>query len=204
MDQWNTLTDDATLEKVIAALKASGIEAEVVESAQEAKKRVLALIPKGSEVMTMTSQTLEATGISEGLNTSADFVSVREKLNAANQKDPNRQMKQLGAAPQYCVGSVHAITEDGHCLIASATGSQLPAYVYGSDKVIWVAGTQKIVKNTEEGLKRVYEYVLPLESERAKVAYGVPGSAVNKLLIFNKEIAPGRVRLILVKEKLGF
>jgi len=88
-------------------------------------------------------------------------------------------------------------------MIASATGSQLPAYVYGSSHVIWIVGSQKIVKDMEEGLKRIYEYVFPLENERAMKAYGM-GSGVNKLLIVNKEVSLGRITIIIVKEKLGF
>ena len=70
--------------------------------------------------------------------------------------------------------------------------------------VIFVAGAQKIVKNLDQGFKRIYEYVLPLESERAKKAYGIPGSAVNKILVVNKEIQPDRINLIIVNEVLGF
>ena len=58
--------------------------------------------------------------------------------------------------------------------------------------------------NADEGLRRIDEYVLPLESKRAHEAYGVPGSAVNKLLIINKEVTPGRLTVIFVKVKLGF
>jgi hypothetical protein len=86
----------------------------------------------------------------------------------------------------------------------SNTGSQLPAYVYGADKVIFIVGTQKIVKNLDEAMKRVYEYVLPLESERAKKAYGVPGSFISKVLLINREMNPERIHLIFVNEKLGF
>ncbi len=115
-----------------------------------------------------------------------------------------KEMQMLGAAPEYAVGSVHAVTEDGKVLIASATGSQLPAYVYGSKKVIWVVGTQKIVKNTDDGIKRIYEHTLPLESERAKKAYGVSGSFVAKLLLINKEFEKDRIHLIFVNESIGY
>ena len=113
-------------------------------------------------------------------------------------------MKKTGAAPEYCIGSVHAVTQDGKVFIASNTGSQLPSYAYGSANVIWVVGTQKIVKDFDEANERIYKYTLPLESERARKAYGVPGSAVNKMLIVNKEVAPGRITIIFVNEKLGF
>jgi hypothetical protein len=110
----------------------------------------------------------------------------------------------MGAAPEYVVGNVHAVTQDGKIIVASNSGSQLPAYTYGSSKVIWVVGTQKITKNLDSGMKRIYEYVFPLESERAHKAYGVPKSFVSKLFILNKEQTPTRITIILVQESLDF
>lgn len=43
----------------------------------------------------------------------------------------------------------------------------------------------------------------PLEDLRAREAYGI-GSGINKVLIVNREVVPGRITVILVKEKLGF
>jgi len=120
-----------------------------------------------------------------------------------DRKTQGLEMQKLGAAPEWAVGSVHAVTEDGKVIIASASGSQLPSYAYGSSHVVWVVGSQKIVKDLDEGMKRVREYVLPLESERAMKAYGQP-SSINKLLILNKEANPGRITMVIVKEKLGF
>ncbi len=88
-------------------------------------------------------------------------------------------------------------------MIASASGSQLPAYAYGAGQVIWVVGAQKIVQDLDDGFRRIYDYVLPLEDARARKAYGV-GSGVNKLLIINQEKDPSRLKLILVRQKLGF
>lgn len=205
MANWDELADEQTIQNTIKALKQNGIEAVVVSNSEEAKKKVLEFIPKGSEVMTMTSITLDTIGLSEEINKSdRKFKPIRDKLYAMDRNTQVQEMNRLGAAPEFVVGSVHAVTEDGHVLIASNTGSQLPAYSFGALHVIWVVGAQKIVKDTDEGIKRIYEHSLPLESERAKKAYGVPGSAVNKILIVNKEVQPGRVKLILVKEKLGF
>jgi hypothetical protein len=36
-----------------------------------------------------------------------------------------REMRALAASPDYVVGSVHALSEGGSLLIASASGSQL-------------------------------------------------------------------------------
>lgn len=203
MDKWNKLSDQQTIEKTIQALKENGIEAQFVETGEDAKKTVLDMLPRGAEVMNMSSTTIDTLGIDKEINESGKFNSVKNKLNSMDKNTQGLEMQRLGAAPEYSVGSVHAVTEDGHVLIASNTGSQLPAYAYGATQVIWVVGAQKVVENTDEGVKRIYEYVLPLENERAKKAYGV-GSNVSKLLIINKEVKPGRLHLILVGEKLGF
>ncbi len=203
MNQWMQLASDQKIERTISSLKANGIDALVVENGEEAKKKVLELLPDGAEVMSMTSVTLDTTGISKEIQDSERFYSARKKLFSMDYKTQSAEMRRLGAAPEYAVGSVHAVTEDGKILVASASGSQLPAYAYGAGRIIFVIGTQKVVKNLDEGIKRIYEYVLPLEDERAIKAYGV-GSGVNKLLIINKEAMPGRITLIFVKENIGF
>lgn len=203
MKRWAKLADSKSIKKTIAALKENGIEAVVVNTREEAKQKVLELLPKGSEVMTVSSVTLQEIGVDSEINESGRFHSLRNKIYAMDYKTQRQEMSRLGAAPDFVIGSVHAVTQDGHVLIASASGSQLPAYAYGAGRVIWVVGVQKIVKDTNEGTKRIYEYVLPLEDERARKAYGV-GSGVYKLLILNQEKTVGRITLILVKEKLGF
>jgi hypothetical protein len=206
--KWNELPDMATIDRTIAALKENGIEAVCVNTAGEARARVLELIPAGAEVMTMSSRTLEEIGLTRDVDESGKFQSVRKKLNSMNRAVQNREMQRLGAAPEWAVSSVHAVTEDGHLMIASLTGSQHPAEANGSDHVIYVAGTHKIVKDIMTGMARIQEFVLPLESERAKKAYGISGSAINKLLIINGEKlpypSPLRSHIILVNQVLGF
>ena len=204
---YTQLASKETVEKVIQNLKENGISGELVETKADAKTKVLSMIPRGSEVMTMTSVTLTQSGIEEEINTSGKYTSVKQKLQKMNRETDSREMQKIGAAPEWAIGSVHAITENGHVLIASNTGSQLPAYVYGAEHVIWVVSTKKIVKDLEDGMNRISEYILPLESARARKAYGLPEdwhSNISKLLIVNKEVKSGRIHIILVNEDLGF
>ena len=203
MKSWDQLADKETVEKTIAALQANGITAEFVETKEDAKKRVLELIPKGAEVMTMSSATLETTSLTKEINESRKYDAVKPKLFSMDRKTQGVEMQKLGAAPQYALGSVHAVTEDGKLLIASNTGSQLGAYAYSSQHVIWIVGTQKIVADLDEGIKRIYEYILPQEDARMRKLYNL-GSNVSKLLIINKEIKPQRLHLIFVNQKLGY
>jgi hypothetical protein len=121
-----------------------------------------------------------------------------------DRKTQNREMQRLGSAPEWAVGSVHAVTRDGHILIASRSGSQIPGYSYGADHVIWVVGVQKIVENIDQGIKRIYEHSLPLESERVKRAYGMEKSEVSKIFIFNKEIKENRSTVIFIDKVIGY
>jgi hypothetical protein len=203
MDYTKTL-EATVVETTKLALEANNITVVIADNAESAKQKVLQLIPEGSEVFTMTSATLDSIGLPEIINESGRYDSVRTNLNNMNREKQSREMRKLGAAPDYAVGSVHAVTQDGSVLIASNTGSQLPAYVYGAGKVIWVVGMQKIVPDQNAAIKRIYDYVLPLESERARKAYGMPGSFVSKLLIVNTEVQPGRITVVLVKQPLGF
>jgi len=192
------------VKKTAENLKSHGINVYVAKNREDAKNKVFSILPEGAEVMTMTSVTLSTLGIEHEINESGKFNAIKKKLYSMDIKTQGKEMQKLGATPEWAIGSVHAVSEDGKVIIASNTGSQLPAYAYGSSHVIWVVGTHKIVKNLDEGFKRIYEHSLPLESERAKKAYGVPGSAVNKLLILNHENIQGRINIIFVPEVLGF
>src|SRR6266480_7686204 len=97
------------------------------------------------------------------------------------------EIRRLSAAPDVMLGSAHAVTETGTLLAASMSGSQLGPYASGAGQVILVVGTQKIVSDLEEGLRRVNEYAFPLEDARAQAAYGIH-SGVNKVLIINREL----------------
>ncbi len=203
MSKWSELPDQQTIEKTIAALKANGINAVFAETTGEAKQKVLSLIPSGAEVMTMSSTTNDSIGLNKEINESGKYNAIRDKLYSMDQSTQGKEMRKLGAVHDVTTGSVHAVTETGAVIIASATGSQLPAYAYTSGKVIWVVGAQKIVKNIEEGIKRIYEHTFPLEDQRARKVYGM-GSGVNKMLIINKEVTPGRLHVIIVNQVLGF
>ena len=197
------LASEEQIKRTIQALEANNIHVIVVEAGEDAKNAVIAMIPENAEVFTSSSVTLDTLGITEELDKSGRYNSVRAKLALMDRKTQNREMQKMGATPDYMLGSVHAVTETGQIIIASKTGSQLAGYVAGASHVIWVAGTQKIVPTLEVGLRRIEEYTLPLENARALKAYGMR-SSISKLLIVNSEFTPGRTSLILVKENLGF
>jgi hypothetical protein len=200
---FSELASDERIASAAAALERNGVRAVVVATGGEARSLVRSLLVEGAEVFNNTSRTLETIGVAEDIERSGRYQSLRLRLYQMDREMQQHEMRMLAAAPEYVVGSVHAVTEDGSLLIASASGSQLGPLVSGAEHVILVIGGQKIVADLDTGLRRIYEYCLPLEDERARRAYGVP-SGVNNILVINRVLAPGRVTAILVRERLGF
>jgi hypothetical protein len=201
--QFSTLADEARVARTATALEANGMTVLRASDAAEAKRIVLDLIPEGSEVHHGASETLEITGITGEIEKSGRYEPVRPRIWSMDRKTQADEIRRLSAAPDYMLGSVHAVTETGSLITASMGGSQLGPYASGAGRVILVVGTQKIVSDLDEGLRRIDEYALPLEDARAQAAYGIH-SAVNKVLIINREIMPGRITVVFVDEALGF
>ncbi len=205
MVDFNQLATDEVIQKTKEELEKHNISVLIAENADKASEKALSLIPEGSEVMTATSTTLDQLGITPIINDSGKYLSIKEKLKALNRETDNSEMQKLGAGPDYVIGSVHAVTEDGKVVIASGSGSQLPAYSYGAQHVVWVISTKKIVKDLDTAMKRIYEHVLPQEDTRMKKVYGPEsGSSPRKILIVNAELFPNRTTIVFIKEDFGF
>jgi hypothetical protein len=201
--RFGRLATEEQIRTTVAALEQNGIHTTVVRDRAEAVRAVLELIPSGAEVFDSSSQTLVALGLDKALADTSRFHNIRPELVRLYQEKKADAQRKLGASPDVIVGSVHALTEKGQAVIASASGSQLAPYASGAGKVIWVAGTQKIVPDLDAAFQRVQEYTFPRENERAQKIYGVP-SFVAKLLVINREFTPGRIHLVLIRENLGF
>ncbi|MGI0100127.1 MAG: lactate utilization protein [Candidatus Micrarchaeaceae archaeon] len=200
--EWEELADDKTVDETAGALRKRGFEVTVVDSGEDARNKVLEFIPKGAEVMHVSSTTLGEIGITKHLQESGEYDELGKRIRGIKDEKERNELRKRSLGPEYVVGSVQAVTRGGQIMIASATGSQISSYVFGAAHVVWVISTQKIVGNLDDAFKRIYEYALIRESERMQKAHGM-SSSVNKILIYERD-KPGRVRIILVKERLGF
>src|SRR5713226_2888159 len=169
--RWGTRADDVRVKRTMAALEANGITVLRASDAAAAKRIVLELIPDASPVHQGASQTLDLLGITYEIEKSGRYAALRPRIWSMDRETEAHEIRRLGAAPDVM------------------RGSQLGPYVSGAGRVIFVVGTQKIVPDLEQGLLRINEYAYRLEDARAQAAYGVR-SAVNKVLVINREITP--------------
>lgn len=206
MITWDNLASEEAIQKTIEALKNNGIEAMVVENKTEALAKIKKLIPSGVSVMNGASKTLEQIGFVDYLKSGAHgWTNLHEAITEEKDKEKQSQFRKLSLASDYYLGSVHALSQDGQMVIASNTGSQLPNIVFGSQNLIFVVSTKKIVPTLADAIERLEKHVFPQEDASIRAKYGI-GAQISKLLIFKKEnpMLGRKVRVILVKEKLGF
>lgn len=201
--EFTRIASDEQIARTIKALEENGVHTQIAQDGDEARRLFFELIPDGSEVFLGASVTLETLGIKDIIDKSGRFVALRPKMFAMNRETQAREIRKMGAAPDYAAGSVHAVTEAGQVVVASKSGSQLGPYVSGAGKVVWVVGAQKLVKDLHEALRRVEEHVMPLENTHMQQLYHID-TRLNKIVIINHEDRPGRLNMIIVKEKLGF
>ncbi|MGW0769172.1 LUD domain-containing protein [Streptomyces sp. NPDC002676] len=191
------------LDRAVAALRANGFTAELLEDAAAARARIKELIPEGAGVFTGASETLRLSGIARDIEEGDRYQAIRPRVLKMDRATESDQIRRLMATPDVFVASVAAVTETGSLVTASGSGSQLPASAGGAAKAIWIVGAQKVVPDLSTALRRVEEHALPLENARAQAVYGHP-SAVNRLLVLNAEPQPGRGTVLLLREAIGF
>jgi hypothetical protein len=191
------------LERAAAALTAHNFTVEILDDAAAARTRIKDLIPEGASVFTAASETLRLSGIDEDINTSERYQSVKRTGHGLDRASQLSEIWRLMSTPDVVVGSVHAVTETGSLVVASASGSQLPAYINGATRAFWIVGGQKVVPDLATALRRVEDHCLPLETDRTMKAYGGP-SSLNRLLILNAELDAGRGTVLLLREAIGF
>ena len=198
------ITTNDVLIQTSSALIQRNIHTSIAESAAEAKQLLMDLIPRNSEVYVSTSETLDSIGYTEHISQSDSYKSLNELVTAETDLDTQKDVRRrVTTIADYFVGSVQAISASGEVVIASGSGSQIAAYVYGAKKVFWVAGIQKICQDLPSAIERVRGYTLEKHDQWLE-GYGRSAAPVGKLLIFEHEQVKERVHMILVKETLGW
>jgi hypothetical protein len=193
---------ETTLQRVAERIRERNIEALIVNNGEEARQIVLERIPKGAEVHSGKSRTLQDSGILDALQDPNQYNALRHQLVKMDRKTQAPEMRKLIASPSFMLGSVQAITEEGILVVASATGSQIGPYANTAGKVMLVIGSQKIVPDLETALRRMREYVLPWEDAQVRKAINI-GTFVGKILIVEREWINERMTVVLVREPIG-
>ena len=201
-DQFSTPAPEAIIQGVATAIRANNIDVRVVDTRAEAKDLVLELVPTGAEVHSGKSKTLQDLGLFEEFFESGRYESVRGRYMKMDRQTQGREIRKLTAAPDYMLGSVQAVTEGGDLVVASASASQLGPYASGAGRLILVVGSQKIVRDLEQAMRRIEQKVFRYEDALVRERMNI-STFIGKLLIIRREWIDGRGTVILVREAVG-
>ena len=152
--------------KVLESLKKNEMEAVYFPTAVEAGEEILRRIPSGSRVGIGGSVTLREMGILEALEKRGDEVYDHWKEGLSKERRQEVGKKQQRADFFLC--STNALTLDGKLINVDATGNRVASMIFGPERVLVIAGVNKIVKNLNEGLARVKKVAAPRNCQRRR------------------------------------
>lgn len=204
---------EITAEKLIENMKKRQMDAFYCATAKEAGELALSFVKPGMKVSNGGSVTIEQCGVLKALEQREDITFLDRRA----AKDPEEFESILHNAyfsDVYFMSS-NAITLDGILVNIDGTGGRTSCLIYGPKTVVVVAGMNKVCTDVEAAYKRVKNTASPPNALRLKrnTPCAVTGKCSDCLspecmcsntVITRRSIVPGRIKIILVGEDLGF
>lgn len=212
MNKYKKIQYQIVAKEMVNILKEKGYISYYAEDKEEAKKKILELIPEGSSISVGGSETLGA------MNMTEEFRNGNYTFFDRFQKMPYEELYELyrqSLLSDYFVSSTNAITRNGQLVNTDSSGNRVASMIIGPKKVIIVAGANKVVDNLEEAFKRIKD-IAPMNATR--VGHKTPCAETGRCMhcevqnsvcnytgiIENGRKEPGRITVIIVAEELGF
>ncbi|KFD40774.1 hypothetical protein DK28_0215655 [Peptococcaceae bacterium SCADC1_2_3] len=159
--------------KAIEGFRKRRINAQYVKDKGEALSTILQMIPPGGGVTVgvADSVTLHQIGVIsklKSLNQNEVFDPFERDDQGFYTRDIDTVFKVMRRAltADYFLTGANAITLDGKIISTDGTGNRVAAMIFGPKKVIIVVGVNKIVKDAEEGIRRIREVAAPMNAVR--------------------------------------
>lgn len=148
----------------IKNLNQNNIAGYYVKDAEELTETVQSLLSEGEIIGCGDSVTLEETKVFEFLrNGNYHFL---DKHNPELTSTDKREIYLQNFRANTFLSGVNAVTQEGSLYFIDGNGSRVAPIIYGPEKVILVAGTNKIVSGSEEAIQRIRQTAAPLDAKR--------------------------------------
>ncbi|MBD3202727.1 lactate utilization protein [Candidatus Woesearchaeota archaeon] len=210
-----TKNQDSKYDEIIRSLNKRNLNAIYVRNKEEATEKIYNLIKKKnpSTIGVFGSVTIRSLNLLNKLR--------QDNFKINDPYDQDYDTKTLMKIKTQCfysdlvLMSVNALTKKGVLINTDGLGNRVAAMLFGPGAVIIATGINKIVKDIEEGKKRIKEIAAPLNTKRLNIPapcfYGHPcvNCASNNCicrytLIHEKHKSKDRMYLFLIGEELGY
>ena len=214
MDKHRASWNEAVAERIIANLRKRNMEGSYAATAAQAKEEVLAMIPEGARVYRGGSMSTVELGLWPAL-TRLPGVEVIDPYLAGLSAAEGMAARRRGLTADVMIASTNAITLDGRLVNLDGRGNRVAALMFGPEKVILVAGMNKVAPDLESAKARVRHQSAPINATRLGlktpcVATGLcadcssPQRICNMWGIIEGHAEQGRIHVKLVGEDLGY
>lgn len=212
MNKYKKIKYQLLAKEMVDILSQKGYISYYAEDKEEAKKKILSLIPAGASISVGGSETLT------DMNMIEEFRSEKYKFFDRYQSIPYEEVYEIyrqSLLSDFFVSSTNAITRNGQLVNTDSSGNRVASMIIGPKKVIIVAGANKVVDDLDEAFKRIKE-IAPMNATRvhhkapcvetARCMHCESNSSVCNYtgIIENGRKEPGRITVIMVAEELGF
>lgn len=202
-DKLDGIPEEERVEQTIANIRKRNISVKGFSDPKAACAYLFDRLPADGSVMTGHSTTLNEIGIIEQLESSSDVDYLAPKIRAIDDPDERRDARRRAVAADLFVDGVNAITESGQLVGVNGKGTSLGAWPYPADRLLLVAGINKIVPTLDDAMERIQKVAYPLEDARVRAVEN-HGSVVGKVLIYEEERQDDRTELVLLKGTYGY
>jgi hypothetical protein len=208
--RWNHLT---RLELAAKALQKHGFTAVVVADKEEARAKVLEMVPAGATVGIGGSITIRELGLIPALQ--AGGHQIAQHWQPGLSRDEDLAIRKEEITTDVFLASSNAVTMTGELVNIDGVGNRVAAQFFGPKKIILIAGVNKLAKDVTEGIWRARNIACSANSRRlgAKNPCGIvgyctdcqsPDRSCRVLVIIERKPLLSDITVILVDDELGY
>jgi hypothetical protein len=181
--------------RAIEKLVAHEFKAIYVKTKEEAVQEVWKHITPKQRIGVGGSVTIRGLGILEKLE--AQGYTIYDHWKPGLSKENILEIRKSQMTSDLFLGSTNAVTLNGELVNIDGIGNRVNSINFGPGKIILIAGSNKIVEDVQEGIKRIKNVAAPLNARRLNI--DVPCAKVGKCVDCN---SPNRIcRVIVIHER---
>lgn len=201
-------------EGIIKKLNMRKMEGYYCEDVAAAKEKLAQLLENGSDKKTVSyggSMTIDDNGFKDVVTSKGHELIIRENYKTDEEL---KECKAKIVTSDVFLMSTNAITLDGELINIDGRGNRVSFLIYGPEEVIVIAGMNKVVTDVEDGMKRVRNIATPANTIRlnrntpcaltGRCADCYNDSICCQIVVTRMSMIPGRIKVILVGEELGY
>ncbi|MCR5474604.1 MAG: lactate utilization protein [Lachnospiraceae bacterium] len=199
-------------EQIIKKLSLRKMEGYYADDMEEAVQKVLELIGPASKTVSYGgSMTIDNSDLKDRIVKAGHDLIIREDYKT---DEETKKLKAMMINSDTFLMSTNAITLDGELINIDGRGNRVSYMIYGPDQVIVIAGMNKVVKDVAAGLDRTRNMASPANTVRlncdtpcaktGRCADCLEHTICCQMVITRASMVPGRIKVILVGEEVGY